>query len=158
MSRLKDHKYELSIDQEKKLKRVFKVYEDRSGVAKLGDILEGMKEAGIDEKNPLAYDLISQLNTGDFKNGIKFEELISEINKKLADRSSEESIERLFQYFLQNSNKDKITVEELKRLADEIGEEISDDQAQRIMNKVAKNGKDLDFDEFYNIMTKKVQL
>ena len=158
MSRLKDHKYELSIDQEKKLKRVFKVYEDRSGVAKLGDILEGMREAGIDEKNPLAYDLISQLNTGDFKNGIKFEELISEINKKLADRSSEESIERLFHYFIQNSNKDKITVEELKRLADEIGEDISDDQAQRIMNKVAKNGKDLDFDEFYNIMTKKVQL
>ncbi len=158
MSRLKDHKYELSIDQEKKLKRVFKVYEDRSGIAKLGDILEGMREAGIDEKNPLAYDLISQLNTGDFKNGIKFEELISEINKKLADRSSEESIERLFQYFIQNSNKDKITVEELKRLADEIGEEISDDQAQRIMNKVSKNGKDLDFNEFYNIMTKKVQL
>ena len=158
MSRLKDHKYELSIDQEKKLKRVFNVYEDRSGVAKLGDILEGMREAGIDEKNPLAYDLISQLNTGDFKNGIKFEELISEINKKLADRSSEESIERLFQYFIQNSNKDKITVEELKRLADEIGEDISDDQAQRIMNKVSKNGKDLNFDEFYNIMTKKVQL
>ena len=158
MSRLKDYKYELSIDQEKKLKRVFKVYEDRSGIAKLGDILEGMREAGIDEKNPLAYDLISQLNTGDFKNGIKFEELISEINKKLADRSSEESIERLFQYFIQNSNKDKITVEELKRLADEIGEDISDDQAQRIMNKVSKNGKDLDFNEFYNIMTKKVQL
>ena len=158
MSRLKDYKYELSIDQEKKLKRVFKVYEDRSGIAKLGDILEGMREAGIDEKNPLAYDLISQLNTGDFKNGIKFEELISEINKKLADRSSEESIERLFQYFIQNSNKDKITVEELKRLADEVGEDISDDQAQRIMNKVSKNGKDLNFDEFYNIMTKKVQL
>ena len=158
MSRLKDYKYELSIDQEKKLKRVFKVYEDRSGIAKLGDILEGMREAGIDEKNPLAYDLISQLNTGDFKNGIKFEELISEINKKLADRSSEESIERLFQYFIQNSNKDKITVEELKRLADEVGEDISDDQAQRIMNKVSKNGKDLDFNEFYNIMTKKVQL
>ena len=158
MSRLKDYKYELSIDQEKKLKRVFKVYEDRSGIAKLGDILEGMREAGIDEKNPLAYDLISQLNTGDFKNGIKFEELISEINKKLADRSSEESIERLFQYFIQNSNKDKITVEELKRLADEVGEDISDDQAQRIMNKVSKNGKDLSFDEFYNIMTKKVQL
>ena len=158
MSRLKDDKYELSIDQEKKLKRVFNVYEDRSGVAKLGDILEGMREAGIDEKNPLAYDLISQLNTGDFKNGIKFEELISEINKKLADRSSEESIERLFQYFIQNSNKDKITVEELKRLADEVGEDISDDQAQRIMNKVSKNGKDLDFDEFYNVMTKKVQI
>ena len=58
MSRLKDYKYELSIDQEKKLKRVFKVYEDRSGVAKLGDILEGMREAGIDQKNPLAYDSI----------------------------------------------------------------------------------------------------
>ena len=30
-------------------------------------------------------------------------------------------------------------------MAEEVGEEISDDQAQRIMNKVAKNGKDLDY-------------
>ena len=34
---------------------------------------------------------------------------------------------------------------------------MEDDQAIRIMNKVAKNGKDLTFDEFYNVMTKKVK-
>ena len=154
----KGQKFELNLDQEKKIKRVFSIYADRSGIAKISDILEGMKEAGIDERNPLAYDLISQLNTGEFRNGIKFEELIGEINKKLADRESEESIGRLFQYFVENPNQQKITVEEIKRVAYEVGQDMDDDQARRLISKVAKNGKDLDFDEFYTVMTKKVQI
>ena len=42
-------------------------------------------------------------------------------------------------------------------MANEIGEDMDDDQAKRIISKVAKNGKDLDFDEFYTVMTKKAQ-
>ena len=120
-------------------------------------MLEGMREVGVDEKNPEVYDLISQLNSTDYKNGIKFEQLIEEIDKKIADRNSEEAIERIFQYYVQNPNKQTITVEDIQRLANEIGEDMEEDQARRIMNKVAKNGKDLTFDEFYTVMTKKVQ-
>ena len=120
-------------------------------------MLEGMRDVGIDEKNPIVYDLISQLNSTDYKNGIKFEQLIEEIDKKIADRNSEEAIDRTFQYYIQNLNQQTITAEDIKRLANEIGEDMEDDQAIRIMNKVAKNGKDLTFDEFYNVMTKKVK-
>ena len=35
---------------------------------------------------------------------------------------------------------------------------MGDDQAKRIISKIASNGKDLTFDEFYSVMTKKVQL
>ena len=157
MSRLKDYKFELNEEQVRKIRRVFNIYADRSGIAKPSDILEGMREAGIEEKNPIAYDLISQFNNTDFRNGITFEQLIQEIDKKLSDRDSEEAIDRIFQYYSQNPNKQTITYEDIKRLANEIGEDMDDDQAKRIISKVAKNGKDLDFDEFYTVMTKKAQ-
>jgi Ca2+-binding EF-hand superfamily protein len=157
MSRLKNYKFELNEEQSRKIRRVFNIYADRSGIVKLSDMLEGMREVGVDEKNPEVYDLISQLNSTDYKNGIKFEQLIEEIDKKIADRNSEEAIERIFQYYVQNPNKQTITVEDIQRLANEIGEDMEEDQARRIMNKVAKNGKDLTFDEFYTVMTKKVQ-
>lgn len=157
MSRLKDYKFELNEEQVRKIRRAFNIYADRSGIVKLSDMLEGMRDVGVDEKNPIVYDLISQLNSTDYKNGIKFEQLIEEIDKKIADRNSEEAIDRTFQYYIQNLNQQTITAEDIKRLANEIGEDMEDDQAIRIMNKVAKNGKDLTFDEFYNVMTKKVK-
>ena len=157
MSRLKDYKFELNEEQVRKIRRAFNIYADRSGIVKLSDMLEGMRDVGVDEKNPIVYDLISQLNSTDYKNGIKFEQLIEEIDKKIANRNSEEAIDRTFQYYIQNLNQQTITAEDIKRLANEIGEDMEDDQAIRIMNKVAKNGKDLTFDEFYNVMTKKVK-
>ncbi len=157
MSRLKDYKFELNEEQSRKIRRVFNIYADRSGIAKISDILEGLKEAQVDEKNPIVYDLISQLNNADYRNGITVEQMIQEIEKKLADRESEEAIDRIFQYYVQNPNKQTLTYEDIQRLASEIGEDMDDDQAKRIINKVAKNGKDLNFDEFYTVMTKKVQ-
>ena len=158
MSRLKNTKLELNIEQVKLLKRVFTLYTDRSGILDLKDILEAMREAEFDAKFPIVYGLIAQINASEFKNGIKFEQLLDEINKKLEDRESEESIERSFAYFVQNSDRQKINEKDIKRLADEIGEELSEDQAKRIISRIAKNGKDVDFDEFFNIMTKKAKL
>ena len=158
MSRIKSTKLELNVEQVKLLKRVFNLYADRSGVLDLKDILEAMREAEFDAKFPIVYDLIAQFNASEFKNGIKFEQLLDEINKKLEDRESEESIERSFSYFVQNSERQKINEKDIKRLADEIGEEMSEDQARRIISRIAKDGKEADFDEFYNVMTKKSKL
>ena len=157
MSRLKDYKFELNEDQSRKIRRVFNIYADKSGIVKLSDMLAGMREVGVDERNPIVYDLIAQLNATDFKNGITFDQLIEAIDKKLADRNSEEAMDRIFKYYISNTNQQTISAEDIKRLASEIGEDMDDDQARRIINKVAKNGKDLTFDEFYTVMTKKVQ-
>ena len=58
MSRLKNYKFELNEEQSRKIRRVFNIYADRSGIVKLSDMLEGMREVGVDEKNPEVYDLI----------------------------------------------------------------------------------------------------
>ena len=158
MSRIKNSKLELNVDQVKCLKRVFSLYSDKSGILDLKEILGAMREAEFDLKFPLVYDLIAQINASEYKNGIKFEQLLDEINKKLEDRESEESIERSFSYFVGNSGRQNINANDIKRVANELGEELTEDQAGRIISRVGKNGKNVDFDEFYTAMTKKAKV
>ena len=158
MSRIKNSKLELNVDQVKILKRVFNLYSDKSGILDLKEILGAMRESELDLKFPLVYDLIAQINASEYKNGITFEQLLDEINKRLEDRESEESIERSFSCFTGNSDKQKIGADDIKQVADDIGEELTEDQAKRIISRIAKNGKNVDFDEFYMVMTKKAKL
>ena len=158
MSRIKNSTLELNVDQVKILKRVFNLYSDKSGILDLKELLGAMRESELDLKFPLVYDLISQINASEYKNGIKFEQLIDEINKRLEDRESEESIERSFSYFAGNSDRQKIGADDIKKVADDIGEELTEDQAKRIINRVGKNGKDADFEEFNIVMTKQSKI
>ena len=158
MSRIKNSKLELNVDQVKILKRVFNLYSDKSGILDLKEILGAMRESELDLKFPLVYDLIAQINASEYKNGITFEQLLDEINKRLEDRESEESIERSFSCFTGNSDRQKIGADGIKKVADDIGEELTEDQAKRIISRIAKNGKNVDFDEFYMVMTKKAKL
>ena len=158
MSRIKNSKLELNVDQVKILKRVFNLYSDKSGILDLKEILGAMRESELDLKFPLVYDLIAQINASEYKNGITFEQLLDEINKRLEDRESEESIERSFSCFTGNSDKQKIGADDIKQVADDIGEVLTEDQAKRIIGRIAKNGKNVDFDEFYMVMTKKAKL
>ena len=158
MSRIKNSKLELNVDQVKILKRVFNLYSDKSGILDLKEILGAMRESELDLKFPLVYDLIAQINASEYKNGITFEQLLDEINKRLEDRESEESIERSFSCFTGNSDKQKIGADDIKQVADDIGEELTEDQAKRIIGRIAKKKKNVDFDEFYMVMTKKAKL
>ena len=158
MSRIKNSTLELNVDQVKILKRVFNLYSDKSGILDLKELLGAMRESELDLKFPLVYDLIAQINASEYKNGITFEQLLDEINKRLEDRESEESIERSFSCFTGNSDKQKIGADDIKQVADDIGEELTEDQSKRIIGRIAKNGKNVDFDEFYMVMTKKAKL
>ena len=158
MSRIKNSTLELNVDQVKILKRVFNLYSDTSGILDLKEILGAMRESELDLKFPLVYDLITQINAFEYKNGITFEQLLDEINKRLEDRESEESIERSFSCFTGNADKQKIGADDIRQVADDIGEELTEDQAKRIIGRIAKNGKNVDFDEFYKKKKKKAKL
>ena len=80
---------------------------------------------------------------------------INNINSDIKENDLDKNSKNILE--VQNPNKQTLTYEDIQRLASEIGEDMDDDQAKRIINKVAKNGKDLNFDEFYTVMTKKVQ-
>lgn len=74
---------------------------------------------------------------------------------RISDKNSREDIERVFKLFDYGRN-GFITLEDMKRVANELGEEISDEELQEIIDRADLDGdKNLGFEDFYGVMTKK---
>ena len=155
MSRIKNTKLELNVEQVKILKRVFSLYSDKSGILDLKELLGAMREAEFDLKFPFVYDLIAQINVSEYKNGIKFDQLLDEINKRLEDRESEESIERSFGFFVGNSGRQNINAGDIKKVADEVGLEMAENEIEEMIKSVNPKEPDcISFEEFFRVMAK----
>ena len=155
MSRLKNYKLELTKDEQNKIKKVFDIF-GKGGIVDPHELIQTMLEAGLDQKNPIAFELLSEFDTPQYKNGLSFDEFVEKVNSELADRSSEKAMERAFQLFVDDPSKNSITYKEVVRLGGEVGDDINEEQAKILMSKAAENGNSLGFDEFYAVMTKKM--
>ena len=74
---------------------------------------------------------------------------------RLPDRHTKDYIQKIFQYFdLENTG--KITSRHLKKIAQEIGENLSDEELKEIMEEADKDADGyIGFDDFYRIMKKR---
>ena len=157
MSRLKKYRFELNTDELKKVKKVFDIF-GKGGVVDPHEIVQTMLEAGLDQTNPVAFELISEFDVPEYsRNGLSYDDFVDKINSNLADRKSDKAMERDFQLFVEDPSKNVITYKEVCRLGGEIGVDINEEQAKVLMSKAAENGNSLDFDEFSVVMTKKIK-
>ena len=83
------------------------------------------------------------------------EDFVTAINEKLGDKESKEGIRRIFDLFIDDPNSDTITLSSLKKIAKELGENMTDEELKDMLERASQNGVELTFDEFYDIMTKK---
>ena len=156
MSRLKNYKFELTREEQNKIKKVFDIF-GKNGVVDPHELIETMLEAGLDQTNPVAFELISEFDLPQYRdNGLSYDEFIEKVNTDLADRNSEKAMGRAFQLFADDPSKNTITYKEVVRLGGEVGDNITEEQAKVLMSKAAENGNSLGFDEFYAVMTKKM--
>uniref|UniRef100_A0A915KLV9 EF-hand domain-containing protein n=1 Tax=Romanomermis culicivorax TaxID=13658 RepID=A0A915KLV9_ROMCU len=85
---------------------------------------------------------------------ISFDQFTEIVRKKSVEKDTKLEITKAFKLF-DHENSGKITVEDLRRVADELGEKISDQELQEMITEA-----DLDHDgqvnedEFYRIMKK----
>ena len=89
---------------------------------------------------------------------IDFEEFIDMMTAKMSDRDTREDLQKVFRLFLGDDDKaDKIELKHLKRVARELNENMSEEELEEMIKRADLNadGK-VDFEEFYNIMTKKI--
>ena len=88
----------------------------------------------------------------DIREKITLEEFMEIVIPRLPDRHSKEYIQKIFQYFdLENTG--KITSRHLKKIAQEIGENLSDEELREIMEEADRDGDGyIGFDDFYRIM------
>ena len=79
------------------------------------------------------------------------------LTAKLQDRDSQRATERVYELFVEDP-KGTLNFNTLKKVANEIGDETSDEDLQRLIKNGASNGTDIPYDEFHSIMIKDISL
>ena len=148
----------LSNDEVDEIRQAFDLF-DTNGTGKIDpkELKAAMQSLGFDTKNPTIYTLIADLDTPEAaKNGgVNFDDFVGSINNKLGDKESKEGIHRIFELFIDDPNADTITLSSLKKIAQELGENMSAEELKDMLERASANGTELTFDEFYEIMIKK---
>ena len=115
------------------------------------------------EKNGLTEDEVLEIKEAfdlfdtDHSGTIDFDEFIEMMTAKMSDKDTPEDLRKVFDLFIGDDTADKIELKHLKRVAKELGENMSDDELNEMIVRADtdKDGK-VSFDEFYAIMTKKI--
>ena len=148
----------LSTEEVDEIKQAFDLF-DTNGTGKIDpkELKAAMQSLGFDSKNPTIFQLIADLDTPEAaKNGgIDFDNFVEAINDKLGDKENKEGIRRIFDLFIDDPNSDTITLNYLKKIARELGENMTAEELKDMLERASSNGTELTFDEFYEIMTKK---
>lgn len=85
---------------------------------------------------------------------IDFEEFLAMMTAKMSERDSREEILKAFKLFDDDST-GRITFKNLKRVAKELGEALTDEEIQEMIDEADRNGDgEVDEEEFYRIMKK----
>ena len=144
------------IYKSKSIEKAFKLFADRNGMMNLNNMLIAMKELKFDESEPVVYDIIAELES-EVKKGISYDEFVELLTAKLQDRDSQRATERVYELFVEDP-KGTLNFNTLKKVANEIGDETSDEDLQRLIKNGASNGTDIPYDEFHSIMIKDISL
>ncbi len=136
------------------LKQAFDLFiDDKTEKISPNEIFEAMKTLGLESKNPIIYEFIGNIKNNDlYKEGIKFEDFIELVNNEIILRESKDNLKRIFHLFKNNPNSEGIGFEDIKKILNDIGDHMDDKEIEDIIKTVSKNGKEIKFNEFFEIM------
>ena len=118
------------------------------------ELKAAMQSLGFEAKNQTIYQMISDIDK-DKSGSIDFEEFLDMMTAKMSDKDSREDIQKVFNLF-DDDQTGKISLRNLKRVAKELGETMSDAELLEMIERAdTDTDGEINFDEFYAIMTKK---
>ena len=142
----------LTEDEIEEIREAFNLFDtDGSGKIDPKELKAAMQSLGFENKNPTIYQMIADLE----KEGqdIDFDQFLDAITSKLGDKETRNGINKIFDLFAENQ--ETITLNNLKRVAKELGETMSAEELQEMLERAASNNQEITREDFYNIMTKK---
>ena len=141
------------------VKKLFRLYQDRNGTIDPHEVVTSMKNLKLDEKNPVVYELFEEFDTAEnSRNRLDYTDFVELLNEKLGDRNSQKAISRTYEVFLGDSQSETLNHEIIKKVAQDVGDDMSDNQIKELFERATQNGNDMTYEEFYDVMTKKVNL
>merc|ERR1711935_1068452 len=145
----------LSTDEVQEVKDAFDLFDsDNSGAVSVNELVEAMQSLGLEQKNEAVFNMIKEIDT-DGSGELEFQEFLEMMTARLSDKAPRTEIERVFKLFDEDRT-GEISLNNLKRVASELGEEVSNEKLQEMVkrNDVDKDGA-WSMDDFYAVMTKK---
>ena len=155
-------KYEkngLTEDEVLEIKEAFDLFDtDKSGEIDTEELKQALKNLGIDAKNQTLSNMMADLDT-DKSGKIDFEEFINMMTAKMSDRDTRDDLQKVYRLFLgdEADAKTGITLGDLRKVAKDLGETMTDEELKEMIKRAdLDNDEEVNFEEFYQIMTKKI--
>ena len=137
------------------IKKAFDLFDvDKTGKVDIKEIIETLYNCGYDQKNPILFDIIAEMDTpeAEKKGGVTFLDLMDHVNVKLFDKKSKEALSNLYSMFVDDSQ--TIRKETLREICESIGKEYDDQTLQETLDQLVKYGRDLTYEEFESAILK----
>ena len=132
------------------LKQAFDLFDhDGSQKIRIKECLEGMKAVDFDKTNPILFDIIKDLEDNEWCSWPKF---AFHVYSCITDRNTDEGLRTLFDLFIDDPEKDTITLDTFKRICQEVGENMSNEELRNILEITTQSGNDISFDDFCQYM------
>jgi len=145
---------QLSEEQKQEIKEAFDLFDtDGSGSIDAKELKVAMRALGFEPKKEEIKKIISELaDTGDIKK-LDFNEFVECMTSKMSEKDSKEQIQKAFLLFKGSTG--KIAFEDLKAVAKELGETMSDEELMEMIKEADKDNDGLvSEEEFLRIIRK----
>ena len=138
-----------------KIKEAFELFDSYEGRINAKEVREAMQNIGYDEKNPQFYQVVTELDNPRNKNsgGFTFEDFCQTVNNRMPEKETDDDLREIFELFIDDPDSGTTSLESIKRVADELGENFDENELNAMLNKASKAGARLTFDDFVALMT-----
>lgn len=145
---------DLNEDQKNDIREAFDLFDnDNSGKIDSKDLKVAMRALGFEPKKEEIKKMISEVDK-DCTGKIVFEDFLELMSVKMSEKDSKEEILKAFRLF-DDDDTGKITFKNLKRVAKELGETLTDEELQEMIDEADLNGDgEISQDEFLRVMKK----
>lgn len=147
-------KFELSEEQKTDIKEAFDLF-DTEGTGKIDtkELKVAIRALGFEPKKEEIKKMIADID----KEGtgkLSFDDFLALMSMKMAEKDSKEEIMKAFRLF-DDDETGKISFKNLKRVAKELGENLTDEELQEMIDEADRDGDgEINQEEFLRIMKK----
>ncbi|XP_049741344.1 centrin-4 [Elephas maximus indicus] len=147
-------KIELNETQKQEIKEAFDLFDvDGSGTIDVKELKIAMQALGFEPKKEEIKKMIAEIDKGGIGT-IGFEDFFAIMSMKMSEKDEKEEILKAFKLF-DDDDTGSITLSNIKRVAKELGENLTDDELQEMLDEADRDGDGaINEEEFLRMMKK----
>ena len=132
---------------------------DNTGQIDLRELKASLRALGFDVTREQIRQMLTQLGKpleGSHQVMITVEEFIQLVTPLMGTRDSPQEVEKIFKLFTEDSASEYITFRGLKKVCNELGESLTDNEIQEMIDEADRDGDGkISKEEFYRVMKKR---